>query len=405
MFKSDPNVEKMKPGRSGFLSVFISVDPWLYSLLLRLAPVLLATTLHAATNLLPGLTYYQAKEPLTGSLVFLLQHEAAGKTYSDKAASIYKFDLVQGKLRKVTDAPGGLFLASGQGDSYCVIHGRGDWGGGQATNVFVHSESLRSSRTLDLEVPPRQTVVIPGHIFFQFEGSGELSTPDLYAAKDKRTSLESKIVDYDISKDKQHPIELPGSSTWQYQQYDRIHSPRKETNTLHFYYKAFGKRLDDGTDHRAGFYDLNVSNGKIQWFADLIDDQDNEGYSPWKACDGRFIFFEGDSAPITGYRLVSSPWNVLQTRTRDPKGDRVKELKVFPRVFVLGAYLFSDIAPDGCHALVRLEQPTSSEFGALPGKVIKYYLVDALNGNTRILLEDEVDRKRAGHMSVVRWVR
>ena len=74
------------------------------------------------------------------------------------------------------------------------------------------------------------------------------------------------------------------------------------------------------------------------------------------------------------------------------KSDRVKVLRIFPSPFLLGAHLFPDISPDDCYVLVRLEQPTSREF-------------DALNGDTRVLLEDEVDRKTAGRMSVVRWVR
>jgi hypothetical protein len=63
-----------------------------------------ATTLQAgSTNLLPGIMYYDGPEKLTGKLVFLFEHnrptgEFDIPTNTLKAASIYEFDLSDGKM-------------------------------------------------------------------------------------------------------------------------------------------------------------------------------------------------------------------------------------------------------------------------------------------------------------------
>jgi hypothetical protein len=69
--------------------------------------------------------------------------------------------------------------------------------------------------------------------------------------------------------------------------------------------------------------------------------------------------------------------------------------ETFSRMSALGGgiHLLSQMPPDGRYALVKLQEPTSRESGMLPGFVNTYYLVEAWNGKTQVLLKDEVERK------------
>ena len=75
---------------------------------------------HGATSLLPGVTYYEKHEKLTGRLVFLLSRDAGLETNETTSATIYEFDLSENKLKKVTDAPRGMPHVSESGDVFWV---------------------------------------------------------------------------------------------------------------------------------------------------------------------------------------------------------------------------------------------------------------------------------------------
>src|SRR4051794_35614485 len=110
--------------------------------------MLFTHALQAETSLLPGVTYYQGREALAGKLTFLLTHGDTLDTNSAAAASVYEFDLTAKKLRKLTDAPKGLFIPSDRGDISCVVFRPGNWYHSDDTNLFIYSDALQQSRTL-----------------------------------------------------------------------------------------------------------------------------------------------------------------------------------------------------------------------------------------------------------------
>ena len=66
--------------------------------LLRFLLLLLVVIGHAAEppkKLLPGVTYYDGPEKLTGKLTFLLRRDARLETNTDSTASIYEFETKQ----------------------------------------------------------------------------------------------------------------------------------------------------------------------------------------------------------------------------------------------------------------------------------------------------------------------
>jgi hypothetical protein len=358
-------------------------------LLLLILPLLLADALQAESSILPGVTYYEGREALIGKLAFLLSHGATPKANSATSASIYEFDLSLKKLRKVTDAPKGLFIPSDRGDAFCVIFRPGNWYHSDDTNVFIWSDATRQSRALTLDGPPKETCVLAGHAFFVVERANGAS-----------------ILDFDIAQGQKRVVEFPGASKWQYQRYDRIHVPRGQTNILHFYYKGYGNRLGDGEDHRDGYYSLDVATGDIGWFAGLLDDKDDEGHT-YQASDGRYIFFEGPDAPFRGFKLVSSPWDFRRTKNQDPDGVKVKILKAFSRFSAGGgnAYMVSQMSPDRRYLLVRLQEPSVPKSETQPGWMNTYLLLNTSDGETRVLLKEEVERATSGSISAVHWIR
>jgi hypothetical protein len=365
------------------------MKPLHWSALLLILPLLHACAVMPETSLLPGMTYCEGPEALTGKLTFLLSRNVTLETNSPTSASVYEFDLSDKKLRKVADAPQGLFIASAKCGAFCVVFRPGNWYRGDDTNVFIYVDAMQRGQTLTLDSPPKQTFILEGHVFFVVEHANGTS-----------------LLDYDIARDQTRQVLLPDASKWQYQHFDQIHAPRERTNTLHFYYKGYGNRLADGKEYRHGFYSLNVLSGDIHWFAELLDDQDDESYT-YRASDGRYVYFEGADAPFRGFKLVSSPWDFRQTRQQDPNGDRVKVLKVFSRLSAIGgnAYILSQISPDGRHALVRLQEPSVPKSPTQPGWMNTYFLIDVSNGANRVLLKEEVEHGTSGSMSVVRWVR
>ncbi len=350
--------------------------------------IVLADALQAETSLLPGVTYYEGQEALAGKLTFLLSQNATLESNSAASASVYEFDLSEKKLRKVTDAPKGLFISPDRGDLFCVIFRPGNWFQNGDTNVFIYSDATRQSRTLTLDSPPKETRLLAGHAFFVVERADGTA-----------------LIDYNIAHDQKRQVEFPDASKWQYQHYDRIHVPRGLTNILHFYYKGYGNRLGGGKDYRDGYYSLDLTTGEIRWIAELLDDKDDEAHT-YQASDDRYVFFEGPDAPFRGFKLMSSPWDFRTTKSQDPKGEKVKVLKAFSRLSAFGgnAYMVSQMSPDGRYVLVRLQEPSVPKSATQPGWMNTYFLVNASNGESRVLLKEEVEHTTSGSMSAVRWV-
>jgi hypothetical protein len=355
-----------------------------------------------STNIMPGLTYYMGAENLSGKLAFLVQHDYRVETNSATAASIYEFDLSPKKLKKVTDAPNGLFVPSRVGGTFCVIfqYGMGD---AENTNIFAYSEALGLSRMTNIEGSPSGTVSINNHIFCYVDGFN-IPIPGHYLITNKDQTLGKKLIDYDIGGNQMRQIQLPNASQWQSEAYDGIHAPREQTNFLHFYYHRVGDRLRDGKDYETGIYNLDIHSGNIQWFADLIIDDDDDGFT-FKSFDGRYIFFEGGSgAPISGSTLVSSTLNSSKYKYQDPKGKTAKVLHRFS-LLSTGSYELLQLSPDRHYALLSvIKGITTRKFSEWPGSTTTYYLLDVSTGEMRVLLEDRSMATTSSSVSKVWWI-
>jgi len=146
-------------------------------------------------------------------------------------------------------------------------------------------------------------VPVDHHIFFQFEDGKEL-------------------YDYDFNTQTLKPVKFADASQWQYFSYRPRHAAVDNSNILHFEYNAHGERLRDGRDYRPSYYSLDVTTGRVGWLAD----------HDWcvfcdRGADGRFVFFQGRNAPISGAKLVSSPYDFVEAEYKDPKGKNAKVLK------------------------------------------------------------------------------
>ena len=306
-----------------------------------------AITVNASTNLLKGLTYYEGKEKLTGKIVFQLQDGGPHngeilETNSKTDASIYEFDLQNQQLKKVSASPEGYyFIAPDHGDVYCVVYGPFDSNGASYTNVFVYSDLFQRKRSLTLDKTPTTTSIANGHVFFEFGMSFDREN--------------HRLLDYDVALDRIQPAEL-SNPTWQ--------------------------KLDKAR------------------------------YEAPKAFNNRYIFFAGNDAPSEGYTLVSSLGDDFETKD-EPKGKDVKVLHTFSRLATLetllgNEYLLVQLSPDGRYALIRLqsESPfkTKDAEEDSAGWVNEYYLVDVLNGKTRLLLKDEVGLKSPKSILGLHWV-
>jgi hypothetical protein len=340
---------------------------------------LLGCATHHSQELLPGLTYYPGPETLCGELVFLVQHDYTVRTNSSAAASVYGLRFGKPELRKITDAPAGLFLTSENGTLFCSV---------SDSNVFVYLAAGEARRAVILEAPPAETSLADGHAFFVVE-----------------SVTGTRLLDYDAQAGRLAHVELSGASRWQYEHYDRVHFPPGTAQTVHFYYKGYGRKLSAGTDYADGFYTLNLSTRDVGFYASLTRDNDDPRYT-WRAANGHYIFFDGSGAPAEGFRLVSSPRSDFDTKLRDPQGKDVSLLHNFSKLPAVnhGMYLLAQMSPDARFALVRLQKPALRKSGMLPGFVNTYYLVDALSGKTRVLLRDEMERKTISSISSVHWV-
>lgn len=350
-----------------------------------------ATQPAATTNLLPGITYYEGPEKLTGKLVFLLSRNAEEDQNGETAAAIYEFDLGAKMVRKVTEAPSGHLFVTADGNMSCVLFWFGVWRNDNTTNAFIYSDSTRQSRTLHLETSPIETAIVDGHVFFLLHK---------YHGREASTD---ELCDFDIGRNEKRLVELPGAARWEADGYMMLSVPLRQTNVLQFRYARGGKRLGDGRDYEPGIYRLDVQTRKVQLVPEL--EAATNGQEP-VAFDGRHVFFTGSQGPVEGFELVSSPWDHYRTKERDPKGEQTKVLHSFSKSLASkgGSFVLSGISPCGHFALVRFMEPTTRKSGVLPGWASTYYLVDVSSGDTRVLLRDEVEHNTTGGMSPVHWV-
>ncbi len=347
--------------------------------------------LHAATILLPGVTYYKGSEDLSGKLAFQVWEDSSRKTNSETSASIYEFDLARHSLREVTKSPKGLFIAANE--VFCVIHWTENWFAGSSvqtkdTNVFIYSERLRQPRRTNLRKKPNKTVIVNDHVFFELEATNG-----------------TRLVDFDLGRGQKQILELTNASRWLYEDYGNLHEPSGQTNTLHFHYNHLGKRLVEGIDYRPGVYTYDVHTGSLQWFGELANDKDDPSKT-FRTSEGRQVFFEGPNAPIYGLRLVSSPVNELGSEGVISKRQSIRVLKDFSRLPRIpgNEYTLLQMSPDLKFAFVKRTEPSSGKNG-MPAAVNTYYIINASDGETRVLLKNDVQRTSGGFMSEIWWVR
>jgi hypothetical protein len=340
------------------------------------------------TTLLPGLTYYNGDEKLSGRLVFLFCNDldAASRQNDDTCASIYTFGLNDKKLSKLTDCPSGRLARPGD-DLLCVNY-RLVGSGQYATNMFIISVKTHQKRFLNFEVVPKSIAVVGDHAFFELEGSSIGSASEYFYHTTNGVKFETKIDGYDYSKDQISTVRLPGASLWEFVKYEKIHQLAGQTNILHFHYNAHGKRLTEGRDYPEGIYSLNTDNGDIHWVSDESIDRDDEMYS-MTAFNGRQILFIGEDGPIAGHELISTGDSDPDPRTFAVEHKNINVLHSFqgyPSLTHEINYTLHGISPDRHYVLVRKSETAKK---SITGEIATYYLVDAVTGNTRVLLKDE----------------
>lgn len=120
------------------------------------------------------------------------------------------------------------------------------------------------------------------------------------------------------------------------------------------------------------------------------------GHQGFKASDGRWIFFEGREAPLAGTKLVSSLLDQFYTSLDDPKGTNVHVLKRFSRPLD-GWHNLDGMSPDGYYAFIRQCFTIGYSWGNT------YYVVNATNGKTHVLLEDKVAKIDGHSVSYMYW--
>jgi hypothetical protein len=122
----------------------------------------------------------------------------------------------------------------------------------------------------------------------------------------------------------------------------------------------------------------------------------------WLATAGS-LWFEGPEAPISGLKLVSSPWPDMEAEEKDPSAKRSKTLKRFS--WLRGAsYCLAQMSPCKRYAFVRQDEQFWRKSDEL-AMISTYFVVEASTGKTRVLLKDEVARKTGGSSSLIWWVR
>ncbi len=160
--------------------------------------MLVAGALQAApVTVMPGLTYYDGSEKLSGKLVFLLQHDYQVESNSETAASIYEFDLTTKVLHEITKAPRGFFHSSTNGELFFVNY----WSGiyqhdynfhiDNQTKIFVYSKTTKESKIVKLKSAPVRSIVIGNRIVNQLDDVGSTNIVEYDAATGKTSQLAS----------------------------------------------------------------------------------------------------------------------------------------------------------------------------------------------------------------------
>jgi hypothetical protein len=146
--------------------------------------------------------------------------------------------------------------------------------------------------------------------------------------------------------------------------------------------------LTEGRDYPEGIYSLNTDNGDIHWVSDESIDRDDEMYS-MTAFNGRQILFIGEDGPIAGHELISTGDSDPDPRTFAVEHKNINVLHSFqgyPSLTHEINYTLHGISPDRHYVLVRKSETAKK---SITGEIATYYLVDAVTGNTRVLLKDE----------------
>lgn len=317
---------------------------------LPLFPLFVATVLHAAsTNLLPGIIYHDGPEKLTGKLVFLVQHDYTVETNCESAASVYEFDLQKKRFSKIINSPVGQFDISPEGNAFCTIFWKGNFGMGKDTNVFVFSENSKSSYWTNVESSPQGMFVADNRIFLKLQGYNFPSAG--YYLVTNGNATETKLIEYNFEKNQ-----------------------------------------------------LRTGDFSVQW-----QNHESSGRN-FKAFDGRYVFFEGKDAPIDGLTLVSSPWDFRDFEEQGPKGENAKVLHRFSTLSILSStHELLQLSPDRHFALVRSIEPISHrKFPEWPGgSTTTFYLIDVSTGKTRVLLENKTETTTHSSLwnGFINWVR
>jgi hypothetical protein len=301
-------------------------------------------------NLLPGLTYYGNHEELEGRLVFLASAEALPPTNGLKQCFVYEFDLRRKRLSDVVETPISKFfsdfLVSADGRSYAVFYPK------QPDNDRVRLALRRDPEWAWLYSEDAQRshqLSVPAVPRHWITGRGHF----LF-------DLGSRILHVDVNTGTETYLEAPDLGRLPHEDYQFLSGRNFER--------------PHATDYRC--------------------------------FDGRFVWFAGDSSPISGTELMSASFpNQYQQWSEDPKGRTMKRLKKFPRSRLV-SYNLLQLSPCRHYAFVcqtRWVNPLS------PTKchtVKTYYVVNVSSGRTwpSCRNENDVDGKTGGYMSEIAWV-
>lgn len=350
-----------------------------------------------ATNLMPGLIYYEGPEKLTGKLAFLHTPKAElfirlGGPPLERmppvpTVSICVFDLATKQLGRLAECPSGHLFVDNQGETFCVVQPGRMAAGVYETTAFVYSASTRRQRMLSFKGDYNFAVVAKGHVFLELQKCDE---------KEGRGNRE--IVHYEAATEQVRKVELPDASRWEYQDYTGIHLPHGQGGELHFTYRAFGERLANGVDYQSGAYAYDMHTRAIR---PLAEDRDDPAHY-LRAFDGCYVFFDRPDPRVRVFKLVSSSVDQFELALRGRDKAKIRVLHTFPKVGPLqpAAYVLDGLSPCLRYALVRFIEDRPFEVRQRN----TYYLVDLSNGNTRVLLKDEVSFKTEGQVSWLRWV-
>lgn len=341
----------------------------------------------SSTNLLPGITFYDGPEKLTGKLVLLLKHEQKLKAFEIPtngigAATIYEYDIGKKTFQKTTDSPFGIPGTSYDGDIVYVVCQLGEWDPSYSFNhIFAWSKSLKVARIISTP-KVSMAVATAGHVFYV---AGE--------------TFRHRLFDYDIAADKTRLVKLPDDRQHESEDYTEPYIPRGLTNYLRFEYRAL-----DRADVTNGGYCYDIGSGIIRpisdfhktisatntadyaWqvshktpeikFSESLEEDANRYHL--KTFDGSDIGFDSGESGLVHEDSLGPEGFKLMTASYDSEKvlHRFSRLKWAFSSDHSGYYRLWQLSPDRHHAVV-----------VLGGATKYYYLVDVSTGETRLLLK------------------